>query len=398
MIHRLVADACVLISATAIAFYGVAIYATWHWIRAREAAGESSGVLPPVSILKPLCGVDDDLYDNLASVCRQAYPRFEVLCGVQDPVDPCIPIVQRLAREFPSAAVQLVVSPPPISGNPKISNLVALERQVQYPILVIADSDIHVGPDYLRRVVRPFQDPAIGAVTCLCRARGRGVAGMVETLRLATFSAGVLVARILEGMSFALGSTIVVRRTTLDAIGGFSAIADYLADDYMLGHQVARAGSTVLLSTYVVDHVVASGRLREVFARQLRWNRGVRVSRPRGYLGLLWTHGVPASLGVVLATRGSFFGWWVLGLTWGTRLVMAAVMAAARRDPLAMRWLWATPLMDLVDAVMWGWGLWGETVMWRGQKFRVTREGKLVPSTMAATDRLRMVPGPAGVR
>ncbi len=399
MIHQVIVDVCLLISATSLLFYGMVLYATWHWVRTREPTEALSDVLPPVSVLKPLCGMDDELYENLLSVCCQIYPRFEVLCGVQNPSDPSIPIVQRLAREHPSAAIRLVISPPPTSGNPKISNLIALEQQAQYALLVIADGDIRVGPDYLRRIARPFHDPAIGAVTCLCRARGRGVAGVIEMLRLAAFSAGVLVARLLEGMSFALGSTIAVRRTVLDAIGGLPAIADYLADDYMLGHQVARAGSTVLLSTYVVDHLVASDRLGEVFARQLRWNRGVRVSRPRGYLGLLWTYGVPASLGVVLATGGSSFGWCVLGLTWGMRFLMAAVVAAARHDRVALRWLWATPLTDFVDALMWGWGLWGETVVWRGQKFRITREGKLVPlmSPMVAGG-LQMVPGTMGVR
>lgn len=399
MIQRLVADACCLMAATAIVFYGVAIYAAWRWLRTREPAEARSDGLPPVSILKPLCGVDGDLYENLASACRQAYPRFEMLCGVQDPADPCVPVVQRVAQEFPTVAVRLVVSSPPASGNPKISNLIALERQAQHPLLVIADSDIRVGPDYLRRLVRPFRDPAVGAVTCLCRARGRGVAGVIEALRLAAFSAGVLVARVLEGMSFALGSTIVVRRTALDAIGGFRAIAGYLADDYMLGHQVARAGFTVLLSTYVVDHRVGTSHLGEVLARQLRWNRGVRVSRPWGYLGLFWTYGVPASLALVLATRGSSFGWRVLGLTWGMRWVMAAVVAAARQDRIALRWLWATPLTDLLDAVMWGWGLWGSTVIWRGQRFQVTREGKLVPSAMKVpADSLRIVAGTMGVR
>ncbi|HEY6332813.1 MAG TPA: bacteriohopanetetrol glucosamine biosynthesis glycosyltransferase HpnI, partial [Blastocatellia bacterium] len=338
-------------------------------------------VNPAVSVLKPIRGLDSFAYENLSSFCRQNYPKYQVIYGALDPDDRGLEPVRRIRAEFDQVDIRVVACPDVIGTNLKVSNLANMEREADYPILVLADSDIRVDPDYLERIVRPFADPRVGVVTCLYRARPRGVSSSLEALGTSTdFHAGVLVARKLQGVKFALGSTVAIRREVLDRIGGFKAISDYLADDFLLGSLAADAGYTVVLSDYVVEHVVDAGSLIGFIKHQTRWGRSTRASRPRGYAGLVFTHGVAASLLLLFACGGSAFGWIVLGATWGIRTLAGFMLGAVYlKDRNVARVFWLIPLRDLIGFALWVYTFVGDTVEWRGKRFKLTKGGKLIP-------------------
>jgi ceramide glucosyltransferase len=342
---------------------------------------------PPVTILKPICGADDDAYENLASFCRQQYPVYQIVFSVRDPQDAGLAVVRQIIRDFPERDIQLVISDHGIGTNPKVSNLANAATQANYALWLIADSDIRVGTDYLQRVIQPLRDPRVGVVTCLYRSLAQGWVATWEALGTATeFPAGVLVSRQLEGIQFAFGSTIVIRKDVLEAIGGFEAIADYLADDFQLGYLPAQAGYRVVLSDYVVDHVLGTTTLPDSIQRQLRWARVIRVSRPWGYAGLIFTYGTVTSLLLLIATGGSILGWTVLGITWMMRWVMGWIIGVrCLNDPAARTYWWLVPLHDLMRFAIWCYGFFGNTIEWRGRRLKLTREGKLVPITPGST-------------
>lgn len=361
----------------AIWFYGYATYAAWDYVVHPQVIDPTFE--PLVTILKPLCGLDENAYENLASFCQQDYPQYQMIFGVQNSTDPSIEVVQQLISQFPDSDIQLVVSDRSFGTNPKVNNLINASAQAKHDIWLIADSDIRVGKDYLKRVVQPLHDPLVGVVTCPYRSIAQGWVTGLEALRTATdFHAGVLVARKLEGMKFAFGQTILIRQEVLQKIGGLSAIADYLADDFQLGHLPAAAGYQVILSDYVVEHVLGSSSLLESWQREMRWARGIRVSRPWGYLGTIFTYGTVTSLLLLLATKGSVFGWVVLSLVWTTRLAMGWIVGAlCLRDLNAQRLWWLIPLRDFVSFVIWLGGFVGNSVEWRGQRLKLNKDGKL---------------------
>jgi len=362
-----------------VSFYSYAIYAARTFFLQTHPLAAS--FQPPVSILKPICGLDDEAYTNLASFCQQDYPEYQIIFAVREADDPSIEVVQKIIHHFPELDIQLVISDRTIGTNLKVSNLANAAAVAKHDILLIADSDIRVGRDYLQRVVQPLQDASIGVVTCLYRSLAQGWVGILEAIGTATeLQAGVLVSNQLEGIKFALGSTIVIRKEVLDAIGGFPVIADYLADDFQLGNLPTEKGYKVVLSDYVVEHVLATTTLTDSVQRQIRWARCIRVSRFWGYLGLLFTHGIAVSLLFVIASGGSILGWAVFGIVWMARLVMAWVVGVKfLKDLQAKKSLWLVPLRDLISFMVWCYGFLGSTIEWRGRRLRLTKEGKLVP-------------------
>jgi len=365
---------------TAIGFYGLAMAAAARFSASKGPADRTFH--PPVTVFKPVCGVEPDTYECLASFCRQDYPVYQVIVGVHHAADPGVAVVERLRCDFPSADLHLVISAAVIGANPKVSNLANMAPAARYPLWLVSDSDIQAPADYLRRLVQPMRDPRVGAVTSVCRMRTTGWVSALEALRISTdFNAGVLVARQLErGMRFAFGSAILIHRRAFEAAGGFSGLADYLADDFHVGRMLAAAGYRVELSPCVVEHAPVSGGFIGLLRRQLRWFRGVRVSRPWGYAGLVFTFGIPMSLLGLWATRGAPLAWAVAAVVWTARGTMAYMVGArGSGDPAVSRWWWLIPLQDLLGAALWGLGFLGNTVEWRGQRFRVSPEGKLVP-------------------
>ena len=335
---------------------------------------------PAVTILKPICGLDRDAEHNLASFCQQDYPEYQIIFAVRDRLDPGIEVVEKIIQQFPDVDIQLVVSDRIIGANLKVSNLANAVTAAKHQILLIADSDIRVGPDYLQRVVQPLQDHNVAVVTCLYRSSAQGWVTTLEAIGTATdFPTGVLVSNQMEGIKYAFGSTIVIRKQVLEEIGGFAVIADYLADDFQLGYLPAQAGYKVVLSNYIVDHILATSNLSDAIQRQIRWARCIRVSRPWGYLGLLFTQGVVSSLLLLIATGGSILGWTGLIITWVMRWVMAWVVGVrSLQDPVAKKYLWLIPIRDFIHFGIWCCGFVGSTIQWRGQRLKLIKGGKLV--------------------
>ncbi len=337
-------------------------------------------VMPPISILKPLKGTDPEMYESFRSHCLQDYPEYEIIFGVSDPADPAIENVRRLQQEFPECRIDLLVCPKILGANVKVSNLGQMIGEARYDHLIVNDSDIRVEPNYLRRVIAPLADPGVGMVTCLYRGvAGPSLGSRLEALGIGTdFCPGVLAARQLEGgIRFGLGSTLVFRHADLERVGGFASFVDYLADDYELGKRIAGLGLNVDLSHEVVETYLPAYRLRDFFAHQLRWARGVRDARFAGYLGLIFTFGVLWALLATAASRGALWAWSALAVTMLLRVAVAITVGCGILDDhQVLQYCWLIPLRDLIGAAVWVASLAGHTVTWRGDRFGL-KDGKL---------------------
>jgi len=362
-------------------YYLLCLSSAARFFRERKVANGAGAVpLPPISILKPLKGTDPEIYESFRSHCLQDYPEYEIIFGVSDPNDPAIESVKALQQEFPDRRIRLLVSPKILGANVKVSNLAQMLGEARYGHLIVNDSDIRVEPDYLRRVTAPLADPQVGMVTCLYRGvAGPTLGSRLEGLGITTdFCPSVLAARQLEGgIRFGLGSTLAFRRAELEKIGGFGGFADYLADDYELGKRIFELGLTVKLSDVVVETYLPSYRLREFFAHQLRWARGVRDARAGGYLGLLFTFGLLWSLLALAASRGALWAWSALAVTMFLRFAVALVVGQnVLHDRKILKYAWLIPVRDLVATAIWFASLRGHTVTWRGDRFHL-KNGKL---------------------
>jgi ceramide glucosyltransferase len=363
-------------------YYLLCLWSAATFLRERQAGegARPTRFLPPISILKPLKGTDPEIYESFRSHCLQDYPEYEIIFGVSDPNDPAVESVKALQREFPDRRIQLVVSEKILGANVKVSNLAQMLTEARYDHLIVNDSDIRVEPDYLRRVTAPLANSQVGLVTCLYRGvPGATLGSRLEALGISTdFCASVLVARQLEGgIHFALGSTLAFRRVELDKIGGFTSFVDYLADDYELGKRIAGLGLTVNLSDVAVETYLPSYRLREFFAHQLRWARGIRDARAGGYLGLIFTFGLLWALLALMASGGAPWAFITLAITLLLRFAAALVVGrGVLQDRQILRDAWLIPLRDLLAVAVWFASLGGHTVTWRGDRFRL-KNGKL---------------------
>ncbi|MGD0771210.1 MAG: bacteriohopanetetrol glucosamine biosynthesis glycosyltransferase HpnI [Candidatus Solibacter sp.] len=332
----------------------------------------------PISILKPLAGIDDGLEENLRTFFAQQYPDFEILLAVRNPDDAAIPVAQRLRARYPNVPSRLIVTGEPPYPNAKVYSLDRMLAAARHDLLVMSDSDIRVTPDMLSVIAAEFQDARIGLATCPYRAvPGRSFWNTLEALGLNTeFIGGVLVARLLDGMKFALGPTIAARRATLLGIGGFDAVKDFLAEDFVMGNLAAARGDGVILSSYVIEHRIGAQPLWANLKHRLRWNRSTRRSRPAGYVGQLFTNPLPLAL-LLWAARPQ---WWPAAAA-TLLLRVAAGWATAGyvlRDPLTARLFFLVPLQDLLSFAMWLAGFFGNTILWRGRKYYLQADGKFV--------------------
>jgi ceramide glucosyltransferase len=387
MIHNpadIAETVAVLGTLAGLSYYVLCLSSALSFIREQNAAARfplQPKALPPVSILKPLKGTDPGMFDSLQSHCRQDYPEYEIVFGVSDAGDPAIALVERLKVQFPALPIRLVVCQKNLGANRKVSSLAQMLPQARYEQLIVNDADIRVPSDYLRRVVPPLLDPAIGLVTCLYRGVPSPTLGSrLESLGISTdFCAGVLVARLLEGgIKFGLGSTLAFRRRDLAAMGGFEVLADYLADDYEIGRRVAAQGLKVKLSETVVDTFLPRYKWREFVSHQLRWARTVRHSRPGGYLGLGLTFGIPWALIALAGAPRSVWAWELAGVAFALRILAAWVVGrGALRDPCVPSLLGLIPLRDCVALLIWLGGFMGHMITWRGDSFEL-KKGKLV--------------------
>jgi ceramide glucosyltransferase len=298
---------------------------------------------------------------------------------VADPADPVIPIVERLQQNFPQHSIRLFVVE--ASGsNRKASVLHHLAGQARHEVLVVSDSDMRVTPDYLRRVVAPLADEHIGLVTCPYRGEAPfNLTAGLEALYLgSTFLPSVIVARRFLDMRFALGATMVLRRSDLARFGGFAAIADYLADDYQIGARVASLGLRVHLSDYVVAYIMGATTFRGQWNREVRWLRCSRVSRPLEYPGILLTFSTPLAVTLALATGFASSGWLVLTVSVLVRWLVAWLVAGYSGDQATRRWLIWLPVRDVLSAVVWCVGGVGRRIVWRDEEFTLEPNGRML--------------------
>ena len=359
-----------ILLAGALVYSFLSIIAACRYLSVRPPAIASA---EPVSVLKPLAGLDEGLESNLRTFFRQDYAAFEILFAVREQTDPAVAIVEKLRQEFPKIPARLLVTGEPPYPNAKVFSLAQMLAAATNDLVVMSDSDIRVTPDFLQRVSAEFEQPALGVATCPYRAvAGKSFWSQLEATGMNTdFISGILVARMLEGIKFAVGPTIVARKRALEAIGGFERLKDYLAEDFVMGKFAAEAGYGVILSSYVIEHHIGSADLRHNIAHRLRWARSTRRSRPAGYIGQLFTMPFPLAL-LVCAARPE---WWPLLPAALLVRFLAAYVVSAKVLRAKINWL-LLPLEDLIGFAVWIAGFFGSTITWRDRRYRVLADGR----------------------
>ncbi|HEY1806623.1 MAG TPA: glycosyltransferase [Terracidiphilus sp.] len=355
-------------------------------MRFRCGAGGAHGdaFTPPVSVLKPVHGDEPDLEQNLASFFEQDYPEFEILFCARHASDLGLAAAARVMTRYPHVKARILTCGDPPWPNARTFSLEVMRRKALYPILVTADSDVRVTPDYLRAVVEPMRDPQVGMVTSLYRGCTRhGLWARLEAMGMSVeMTSGVLVANMLEGMKFALGPSMVMRQSTVEKIGGYEKVAQYYADDFVLGNWTAAAGQIVVLSHYVVEHHVLNAEFSRSIAHQQGWAMSTRFSRPMGHFGEVLTYAVPFGLlaWIGLALQGHWaLGAGLLAFTILNRVLLCLLVAGlVVDDRVAMRMAWLYPLRDLMGFIFWVRSyLASRRLRYRGDPYELLPEGRL---------------------
>ncbi len=356
----------------------LSILAALRFLAVRRPAPSS---LEPVSILKPLAGLDAGLESNLRTCFEQDYPDFEILFAARDADDPAVAIVEKLCREYRHIPTRLLITGEPPYPNAKVFSLDRMLAAAANDLVVMSDSDIRLGRQLLRTVAAEFQDPQLGVATCPYRAvAGPSFWSRIEAIGMNTdFLAGVLVARLLEGMQFAVGPTIAARRSALASIGGFDRLKDYLAEDFVMGKFAAEAGHGVILSSGVVEHHIGSTDFIHNAAHRLRWSRSTRRSRPWGYCGQLFTMPLPLSIALVAVNPAT----WPYALAVVAMRFAAAYVISVRVIRVKLNWL-LLPVEDLAEFCFWVAGFFGKTIIWRGRRYKLHSDGRF--ELIAAAD------------
>ncbi|MCX5892203.1 MAG: bacteriohopanetetrol glucosamine biosynthesis glycosyltransferase HpnI [Deltaproteobacteria bacterium] len=358
----------------------LALVSLWRFFR-QSSQPPPAATGPGITVFKPLRGLEGNTRECLESFLSQAYHPYQVIFGVRDPGDPVVALLRELQQTHPGPESDLVFCPETLGLNPKISNLRQMETQARYDLLVIADADVKVGPDFLSRVTAALQEPGVGLVSCPYRFGPAPTLGAkLEALTIAAdFIPSVATAHYVEGIRFALGAAMALSRPALQTIGGFAPLADFLADDYQLGWRVAEAGLGVKILPYVVETQNPNLSLKDYLVHQLRWARTYRVCRPKGYLAYGVTHALIYSLALVWATGAAP---WALGWAAATLTLRWSLAGLSEwtclRGHLHRNDFWLLPLKDLLSFGLWAMSFMGNRVTWGNKTYRVTREGKLV--------------------
>jgi ceramide glucosyltransferase len=365
-------------------YYVLVIYSSWRFfgrpLRPDRAQAES--FTPPVSSLKPIRGIDPEAYENFASFCRQDYPNYELLFCVGAKDDPVVPVLEKLARDFPERSIRILVGTEINAINDKAAKLARLVSEAQHETLVINDSDVRARPDYLRTLVAPLADPKVGAATCLyLPIEQKTLADSVQTIgMISDLYAGLLVDWQLEGVKFALGPTIATTRTRLAAFGSYQAIANQPGDDLLVGRLIAEQGYKVeLLPHYTIRTVADYQSMPDLLHKRLRWLVVMRHLRPRGHLGLLLTQGLPWSLTAMAIhpTVGIALGY--LAAYLGLRLGMTGLIGIrGLRERALWRKMWLVPVWDALAFLLWLVSFGRNSYRWRGGRYYL-RNGQFIP-------------------
>jgi len=340
--------------------------------------------LPPVSVLKPVHGNEARLKENIESFFRQNYPKYEILFAADEPDDPALPVIREICARYSHIPSRILITGQPPWPNAPNYCFHRLTEIATHNVLVTSDSDVEVGPDYLREVVPPLLDPQVGAVTCVFRGKSAGGPwAALDAIGMSVeFTAGVLIANLMEGMKFGLGPTIALRKDSIASIGGYEACREYLSNDFVVCNFIHKAGFRVVLSSHVVDHVAPPMTFRQMWERQLRWAMGTRYSRPKGHLGTGLTFAVP--YGILGLISASLLGHPLLGVV----LFAAALLNrmaecwivgwVAARDPVARRAVLLYPLRDLHGFIIWCASYISKRSLWRDNNYELLKGGRLV--------------------
>jgi len=360
-------------------YYLLAIYSSWRFFSQRLS--NNTEFTPPISILKPVRGLDDGAYENFSSFCRQDYPEYDLLFCVGSTNDPNVPVIEKLSRDFPHCSIRLVVGSNPNATNDKVSKLSRMTGEAKHSYLVFSDSDIRVEPDYLRTVVAPLRDPKVGAATCLyLQTNEKSFANSLQTIgQVSDFYASLTVARLLDGVKFALGSTIVTRKETLAEAGLFAAIENKPADDMLVGRLIAERGYRVELLHYAVRAVVDFESMPGFLAKRMRWAVVQKNMRPWGHAGLLLTLGLPWSLAAIAVwptatVAAAYLGSYVL-----LRSLLTGLIAVwGLKQPSILKEFWLIPIWDALAAVILLASFGSNRVRWRDRLYSI-HNGTLTP-------------------
>jgi len=365
--------AVILVAVAPLVYYLVAIFAALRFFGTKRDP-HPENFTPPVSLLKPVRGVDFATYENFESFCTLDYPEYETLFCVNEMTDPAVPMIERLRRKYPNRRIEIFSGAEQIGSNCKVNNLALLTKQARNEILVQSDGDVRVGPNYLREVVAAFADPGVGVVSCFYSgiAEQNFWAEMEAIGAASDFFAGALVANLPGSVTFALGASVVTTRTWLEKIGGYQALADLLADDYEIGNRIHKSGGKVLLSQEAVWTMYPAQSFRGFWEHQVRWSRTVRMVRPASFLGLIFTHGLPLSVLAALAAPAAWLSASILGAYLALRLLMAWVVGVwGVKDEVLARKLWLVPLRDALHFAVWIAGFTSNRVKWGGAEFEI---------------------------
>ena len=379
----LVAYLFLAVAAIPFIYYLLSLYCTVRYFHASaHDLASNADFTPPISCLKPVKGLDEEAYENYASFCRQDYPDYEIVFCV-DPGDPTLPVLEKLIRDFPQRRIRLLFGSGRDAVNDKVARLTRLVAEAQHDFFVITDSDVRVQPDYLRTIIAPFRDPHVGAATCLYASTAEK--NLTERLQsigmISDFFAGVMVAWQLDGITFTFGQTIVTTRQANAGFGGYQTIEDRPADDVYAGRLVAEQGYEVKLLPYVVHSVADFDSLREFIYKRLRWMTVMRLMRPWGHLGLIFTWGLPWSLVAIaihpsLTVAAAYLGAYLLlriVMTWLIGIWGMKQAGLWKKMPLI-------PLWDAIAFAIWLASFGRRTIRWRGINYYL-REGKLTAVT-----------------
>ena len=386
MWHEVLRWFLLLVALAPFGYYVLAIMAARQFFR--RPIPSSENFHPPVSILKPVRGLDREAYENYVSFCRQEYPEFEIIFGVTEEDDPVLPVIRQLTKDFPHCQIRTLVGAEPLGTGDKVNKLCRMVREAKYDILIISDSDIRVAPGYIHAVVAPFSDAKVGAVTCLYRGISDGsLASDIEALgNTSDFDAGVLSAWKLGGVGgvdFALGATMATTKKHLAEIGGFEPLVDHFSDDYELGNRISKLGYRVELTTFPVFTVFPKQTLYQCFRHQVRWLLTMKHSQPWGHFSLIFTYGLPwAILAALIAPSWAIAAFYLGGYV-ALRAAMAWTVGVwGVGDPLLRRKIWLVPFRDAFAFAVWLASFVTRRIEWRGVEYYI-RDKRLVPAEPA---------------
>ena len=365
-------------------YYLISLYSSWRFFHREPKPGASnSSFTPPVSNLKPIRGVDPEAYENFASFCRQDYPEYELVFCVGEKDDPVVPVIEKLIQDFPERRIRVLVGNDRTPANDKVAKLARLVSEAEHEIVVISDSDVRARPDYLRTVVAPLADPKVGAVTCFyVPTEEKSLAENLQTIGMVSdFYAGILVARQLDGVKFALGPTIATTRTRLAGFGGYKAIENQPGDDLLVGRLIAEQGYEVKLLPYTILTVADYQSMPDLLHKRMRWIVVMRHMRPWGHLGLLFTQGLPWSLAAIAIHPSAAVALGYLGTYLSLRLAMTWMVGVrGLKDRAVWKKIWLIPVWDALAFFIWLLSFARNSVRWRGGQYYI-RDGQLVPVT-----------------